>query len=524
MRRLAFVAAVLVVVAPAAPAWADRPPPSRVPYAPPVDAPVADWFRAPPKPWLAGNRGLDYAVPAGTPVAASAAGEVVFAGLVGGSRHVVVLHADGIRTSYSFLSSIGVHRGQRVVAGDVVGEAGDGLHFGARAGDQYLDPALLLAGEVPEVHLVPDADLRPATVAGERTALARFLDGTRRVAAGVAARAAQRAAAAVPGAAPVARATIDWWRQRGRCTPPQVSPPPTAGRHLVVLVGGLGSSSEEAAVDDVDTASLGYAPPDVVRFSYRGGTTATTPYRPADTGVDLRLSARRLRALLQDLSAANPGVPVDVIAHSQGGVVARAAVSQELDGADPRQPVLGALVTLGSPHGGADLGTAGALLGRTGSGQVVGAMVSRASGGGLDPRWESVRQLAVGSSFLRGVADSPLPAGLPVTSIAARGDIVVTAGRTRLDGAETVTVTVAGLASDHGALPGSAAARREIALGLAGMPPTCQTWVDTVADHVVPAGIAATEQVAALKLWQAAVGTDVVIGPTRAVAGAGSRR
>src|SRR5436309_2035569 len=112
MRRLAVVLAILVALVPAAPVLAAGA--STVTYRPPVDAPVVDPFRPPPEDWNAGNRGLEYATTPGTPVTASAAGQVVFAGQVGGTLHVVVLHDDGIRTSYSFLASISVHEGDKV--------------------------------------------------------------------------------------------------------------------------------------------------------------------------------------------------------------------------------------------------------------------------------------------------------------------------------------------------------------------------------------------------------------------------
>ena len=42
---------------------------------PPVDAPIVDPFRPPPCAWCPGNRGIEYDVPAGTPVRAAAAGD-----------------------------------------------------------------------------------------------------------------------------------------------------------------------------------------------------------------------------------------------------------------------------------------------------------------------------------------------------------------------------------------------------------------------------------------------------------------
>jgi len=135
--------------------------PVAVRYRPPVDAPVVDPYRPPATPFGPGNRGIDYAAGVGSPVRASADGEVVFAGQVGGRLHIVIRHADGIRTSYSFLATVGVRSGERVSAGDEVGTSGPTFHFGARRGDAYIDP-LSLFGPADEarVHLVPDEPAR----------------------------------------------------------------------------------------------------------------------------------------------------------------------------------------------------------------------------------------------------------------------------------------------------------------------------------------------------------------------------
>ena len=82
-----------------------------VTYTPPVDAPIVDHFRPPACTWCPGNRGIDYATAPGTPVAASAAGVVTFAGQVGGQLFVVIAHADGLRTTYAYLADVMVPRG-----------------------------------------------------------------------------------------------------------------------------------------------------------------------------------------------------------------------------------------------------------------------------------------------------------------------------------------------------------------------------------------------------------------------------
>src|SRR6185312_4138354 len=95
-------------------------------------------------------------------------------------------------------------------------------------------------------------------------------------------------------------------------------------RHVAVLVGGLGSSSDNAAVGDVDTPTLGYRPDDVVRFSYRGGAD---PYDARDSTGDIRASGERLAELLI-ATADTTDEPLDVIAHSQGGLVVRVALTE----------------------------------------------------------------------------------------------------------------------------------------------------------------------------------------------------
>ncbi|MFY9588692.1 MAG: M23 family metallopeptidase, partial [Actinomycetota bacterium] len=117
-------------------------------YVRPVHGPIIRHFERPPTPYAAGHRGLDMAVPIGTPVVASNDGVVAFAGSVAGELFVSIDHADGIRTTYSYLSTILVRRGDVVARGQRIAMSGPGhagatqphLHFGMRFGDAYLDP------------------------------------------------------------------------------------------------------------------------------------------------------------------------------------------------------------------------------------------------------------------------------------------------------------------------------------------------------------------------------------------------
>lgn len=515
------------------PAWSSpQDPPGRSPvrYRPPLDAEVVDAFRAPATDWAAGNRGLDYGSADGDLVSAAADGQVVFAGNVGGSQHVVVLHADGVRTSYSFLRSSTAARGDRIRTGDQVGVAGGRLHFGARIGDAYVDPALLLADDPLAVHLVVNTDPAPLSEAGERGGLLRMLDRTVSALLSAGAPRFDELAGLVEwmsGVYPVqltAEATVAlgaWWDQRDDCTPSDTSPPPLGtARRIMVQVAGLGSTSGAGppgagptggAVFDVDASSLGYQPDDVVRFSYRGGSTAENGYEPVDTTVDLRDSARRLNLLLADIAQVNPGVPIDIVAHSQGGLVARWAITDESDGGDPRQPEVSNLVTLGTPHHGSNAATTAAMLGHSGPGL---ALRDAADGlVGFDPGSTSVQQLAEHSEFIERLNRRPLPDHVQVTSIAARADLIVPARQSQIDGARNVVVSVPADGLDHAQahdrLPGSDPAYREISLALAGLPPTCQGFFDAVADAVVPEGIAMVEDRLGLAAWAGARSLEV---------------
>ena len=122
---------------------------------PPVNAPVVDTFREPSCPWCPGNRGLEYAVPAGTAVRAAAAGQVTFRGSVAGVVYVVVEHADGLRATYGRLASTELSTGSTVAQGAVVGRSSSALYFGLRRGDVYVDPEPLLGRLVERWRLVP---------------------------------------------------------------------------------------------------------------------------------------------------------------------------------------------------------------------------------------------------------------------------------------------------------------------------------------------------------------------------------
>ncbi|HEY6796844.1 MAG TPA: M23 family metallopeptidase [Kineosporiaceae bacterium] len=124
-------------------------------------------FRLGPFRWSAGHRGVDLAARPGQPVLAAAAGRVSYAGPLADRSVVVVVHADGVRTTYEPVDPA-VRVGSVVAIGALLGVvAGSGshcqpgcLHWGALRGAEYVDPLTLLPARGPIVLLplgeVPD--------------------------------------------------------------------------------------------------------------------------------------------------------------------------------------------------------------------------------------------------------------------------------------------------------------------------------------------------------------------------------
>ena len=107
--------------------------------------------------WARYHTGIDFRAGFGTPIKAVADGVVLYAGNSGdwSGNHVAIRHAGGVTTMSSHMSSMAVHAGQTVKAGQVIGYVGQTgrafgphLHFelypaGVKYGDVYraINPA-----------------------------------------------------------------------------------------------------------------------------------------------------------------------------------------------------------------------------------------------------------------------------------------------------------------------------------------------------------------------------------------------
>lgn len=92
-----------------------------------------------------GYNGIDMGAPIGTPIVASAEGDVIIAkqgGYNGGyGSYVVIQHANGSQTLYSHMSSVSTYDGKHVAQGEMIGAVGQTgratgphLHFEIRNG------------------------------------------------------------------------------------------------------------------------------------------------------------------------------------------------------------------------------------------------------------------------------------------------------------------------------------------------------------------------------------------------------
>ena len=497
---------------------------------PPTSAAVLDGFRAPEHAYGPGNRGIEYATSAGDPVLAAGPGQVVFAGPVANRLYITIDHGGGLLSSYSYLGSLAVSRGDQVTAGQRIASAGGPLHFGTRINGSYVDPAGLFGVRKVSVELVGhhDPDLDGAYLdLVERSERLEYLFGAAAGPGGLGALLSRVGgvirdvvvepfvvvdvdglvndlAVAAEAVATLGRdlnpyanfvefsEAIAEALEEKECTASDVRAPPLPGAEsrIAVTVAGLGSAAyASASIDEVDLAALGYSADNIVRGGYSLNLAGSTDYTSAETQQPVAASADVLRAQLRMIAAESPGVPIDVYAHSLGGVVAVAALS-----APDTEGLVDNLVTFASPLGGTPMAE---LANAIDSAEPLGSLVSQ-----MPPAGD-----LLGAPVLDDL-DGPVPtagAGFPsstrVLTLAQRGDHVVPAhlaslagpdGPDGLDRHRHVILDEGIAAGGHLSITGDPAALREIRLARAGLPPSCEGALDRVLDAVLPRAIAKT--------------------------------
>jgi septal ring factor EnvC (AmiA/AmiB activator) len=125
--------------------------PSSSGFAWPLCAPVTSEYG--PR-WGRMHQGLDQGAGTGTPIGASKAGTVIFAGWQGGYGNLTLIdHHDGVVTAYAHQSSMSVSAGQSVSQGATIGHVGNTgnstgphLHFETRVNGSAVNPRQYLSG------------------------------------------------------------------------------------------------------------------------------------------------------------------------------------------------------------------------------------------------------------------------------------------------------------------------------------------------------------------------------------------
>lgn len=385
-------------------------------HRPPVDGRVLRPFAAPAVPFGAGHRGVDLEAAPGTPVRASAAGTVAYAGVVARRLWVAVEHPDGVRTTYGPLAAAVVVPGQDVAAGATLGRAAGSvhgglaaLHWGAQRDGSYVDPLGLVGGMWRPTLVGPGG-----WEAGVLPAVPRYGDWE-----------GQHRYGFVPGST---AADGPGWI---------TAPNP----NHVVGIAGLGSASGEGFLD---LAHLGFAAADVSYHSYAGlaPSGVPVPYGPEDTWRGVVEAAHRLRQHLRERWRRAPGQAVDLVGHSMGGAVALYYLLVLHDPADPALPPIGHVATVASPVDGSDIADL-VLAVREDPARRLALDAAGRLVPDHDPAGQAVADLATESDVIAALSDGwlrairdpaagPLATGTQVFTFGASRDLVVPEHRSDL--------------------------------------------------------------------------------------------
>ncbi len=184
-------------------------------------------------------------------------------------------------------------------------------------------------------------------------------------------------------------------------------------------------------------------------------------------------SAERLADQLRALARSHPGREVDLIAHSQGGLVTRVFLQTFYDPADPTFPPLGTVVTLSSPLSGVPLATAGRRLLDSPLGRFLDRKAVELAGA-APSEVDAVRDLASDSALRARLERVPVPEHFEITSIGAAGDWIVPATEIGMPGAQRHVVNPKGL-GDHTSIKTDRDAMRATRLALERRPLPCPT-------------------------------------------------
>jgi hypothetical protein len=289
------------------------------------------------------------------------------------------------------------------------------------------------------------------------------------------------------------------------CPQPDPVAHPVGSGNLVMAVAGRGSRRRTRAGGaagpslGIRWGVLGYRAGDVSYFSYAAGSAA---YGPRATYGDLHEKARLLGEQIKAAARAQPGRHLDLVGHSQGGVVIDLFLKEVYRGHEAEYPPIDNVVTFASPHEGTPTAGVGTAVGRS---VVAPALRTASEVGmpGLGLGSDSLAQLAAGSETMRDLwADGGPPRGIRFLSIAGSEDPVVPSSVADVPGARKVVVPVGSAfdpTDDHSGIVRDPDAISAAQAHLSGGAPvdSCGPLTDVVSTGYVVAAQAAANALAA---------------------------
>jgi len=292
--------------------------------------------------------------------------------------------------------------------------------------------------------------------------------------------------------------------------------PPAPNKNVVVVIGGLNSNSTQekngeikghSSMFDTDMRTLGYKPNQIYHYSYkgieqRGGTgpyKIHALYQKEDTYKRIEASSKLLAKQIREIHRQNPGRKIDLVAHSEGGLVADYFIENFFDKGNPKQAQIDHFITVDTPHEGADLARTQPLFSDTATGRTVRPIVQwpLSTLFGAPPASAPVLgEVQEDSTFIRDLKAHWDPNKVRTTTIGAALDAVVTATHTRLPGDDHYTTDIPSHLvpfTSHGLAPTAPTTKGIIYNALAGRPSKCTAFRDAVAEHVTGPAIAGIE-------------------------------
>lgn len=293
-------------------------------------------------------------------------------------------------------------------------------------------------------------------------------------------------------------------------------PPAPPNDNIVVAIAGIGSHTagkdgsivSAASMYQLDFKTLGYTDDQVFFYSYkgledRGGPgpyQIHTPYSKEDTYESIVDSAELLRDQIEAIHRTHPDKRIDLVAHSQGGLVAQYYTTWLYDLDNEQGPRVEHLVTIAAPHQGADAAQLDTLLSDNQSGRLtLRALNATAQSLGLPPPSSpAAREMAEDSTFIVELNQFWDPQKVKTTTVTDTFDFVVSPQHARLRGAANYTVDMpAGSWRDpfshHGLVVSAPGTQQILYSALGDTPSECTALRNAFADYGAGRAISAIE-------------------------------